>query len=143
MFNFTNEIAEECNVDFEFNEFKFPKYNLPSGVSEGEYIRKIVFKGLAKKYLKLEISGLEAIREDDIKEKLKENGFENVVERIEYELDIIDKMGYNGYFYHCLGFLLNILKKMGFMLGQEEVRRQEVWLRMHLISQKLILCSII
>ena len=113
---FTNEIAEECNVDFEFNEFKFPKYNLPSGVSEGEYIRKIVFKGLAKKYLKLEISGLEAIREHDIKEKLKENVFENVVERIEYELDIIDKMGYNGYFIIVWDFI-KYSKENGIYVG--------------------------
>lgn len=72
------KIARECNVSFEFDKFKFPEYNLPEGKSETEYIRELVYDGLKKKY----------------GEPLEEK----ITERAEYELDIINKMGYNGYF---------------------------------------------
>lgn len=38
------------------------------------------------------------MKEVKIREELLKNNLENVLERAEYELEIIDKMGYNGYF---------------------------------------------
>ena len=72
------KIARECNVVFEFDKFKFPKYDLPEGTSEETFIRKLVYEGLEKKY------------DSNLSDEIKE--------RTEYELDIINKMGYNGYF---------------------------------------------
>ena len=115
------KIAENCNVDFEFHHFKFPKYSLPENVSEREFLRNLVFKGIFQKYLKKSISNAEKLRLDKefevikkefakdeiagqklkeikIREELLKNNLENVLERAEYELEIIDKMGYNGYF---------------------------------------------
>lgn len=71
-------IVNNSQVDFNFDEFKFPKYNLPEGVTEKEYLRKIVYNGLNEKY------------ENKLSQK--------VIDRIEYELKIINDMGYNGYF---------------------------------------------
>ncbi len=72
------KIARECNVVFEFDKFKFPKYDLPEGTSEETFIRELVYEGLEKKY------------GSDLSDEIKK--------RTEYELDIINKMGYNGYF---------------------------------------------
>ncbi|BBM54270.1 DNA polymerase III subunit alpha [Leptotrichia wadei] len=115
------KIVENCNVDFEFHHFKFPKYSLPENVSEREFLRNLVFEGIFQKYLKKSISNAEKLRLDKefevikkefvkdeiagqklkeikIREELLKNNLENVLERAEYELEIIDKMGYNGYF---------------------------------------------
>ncbi len=72
-------IAERCNVDIEFGQFKFPDYKLPTCVKTVEaLLRKLVYIGLAKRYP----YGLT----------------KSIVERVEYELGIIEKMGYAGYF---------------------------------------------
>ena len=46
-----NYVVENCNVNFEFDNFKFPKYELPEGTSEEQYIRKLVYEGAALKYM--------------------------------------------------------------------------------------------
>ena len=77
--NNTLEIASRCNVDIEFGKFKFPQYKIPTCVDSIEaFLRKLVYIGLGKRYPK----GLT----------------KTVTERIEYELSIIEKMGYAGYF---------------------------------------------
>ncbi|WP_314396957.1 DNA polymerase III subunit alpha, partial [Leptotrichia shahii] len=119
--NNVEKIVENCNVDFEFHHFKFPKYSLPQNVSEKEFLRNLVFDGLFQKYLKKSVSDSEKLQMDKnfeiiekeiakdeitgqklkevkIREELLRNHLENVLERAEYELEIIDKMGYNGYF---------------------------------------------
>ena len=119
--NNVEKIVENCNVDFEFHHFKFPKYSLPQNVSEKEFLRNLVFDGLFQKYLKKSVSDSEKLQMDKnfeiiekeiakdeiagqklkevkIREELLRNNLENVLERAEYELEIIYKMGYNGYF---------------------------------------------
>ena len=119
--NNVEKIVENCNVDFEFHHFKFPKYSLPQNVSEKEFLQNLVFEGLFHKYLKKSVSDFEKLQLDKnfeiiekeiakdeiagqklkevkIREELLKNNLENVLERAEYELEIIDKMGYNGYF---------------------------------------------
>ena len=119
--NNVEKIVENCNVDFEFHHFKFPKYSLPQNISEKEFLRNLVFEGLFRKYLKKFVSDSEKLQLDKnfeiiekeiakdeiagqklkevkIREELLKNNLENVLERAEYELETIDKMGYNGYF---------------------------------------------
>ena len=119
--NNVEKIVENCNVDFEFHHFKFPKYSLPQNVSEKEFLRNLVFEGLFHKHLKKSVSDSEKLQLDKnfeiiekeiakdeiaaqklkevkIQEELLKNNLENVLKRAEYELEIIDKMGYNGYF---------------------------------------------
>ena len=119
--NNVEKIVENCNVDFEFHHFKFPKYSLPQNMSEKEFLRNLVFDGIFQKYLKKAVSDSEKLQLDKnfeiiekeiakdeiagqklkevkIREELLKNNLENVLKRAEYELEIIDKMGYNGYF---------------------------------------------
>lgn len=75
----SERIAERCNVQIDFGNFKFPKYNIPTCVkTENEFLRKLVYRGLNERYPK----GID----------------EEVLERTEYELEVIEKMGYSGYF---------------------------------------------
>jgi len=74
----TIKIAERCNVELTLGKFIFPDFPLPEGVTADELLRQKTFAGLEKKGLK------------DRPE---------VVERLEYELGIIQMKGYAAYFH--------------------------------------------
>ena len=75
----TVKIAEKCNVDFEFGNTKLPNYEVPKEyATHSEYFKKLARDGLCKRY--------------------GENLSEEIKERFEYELSIIEKMGYVDYF---------------------------------------------
>lgn len=73
----TLKIAEDCNFHFDFNTNHMPAFQTPEGLTEKEYLRKICQKGLVDRY------------GEDNKE---------AQERLDYELNVIDQMGYNAYF---------------------------------------------
>jgi len=74
----TVEIADRCNVELELGGQLIPSYATPTGNSEHEYVRDLVFEGLARRY------GSPPPAE--------------AIERAEYELGVIDRMGFNAYF---------------------------------------------
>ena len=93
----TVKIAEKCNLEIEFGKFKFPEYDVGEefkGVHE--YLRKLVYDGLDKRYP----NGVE----------------ENVIERVEYELEIISKMEYEEYFVVVWDFI-DYAKKQNIPIG--------------------------
>lgn len=112
----TFNLAENCSMDFEFDVFKFPKYELPSGVSENFYIRKLVYEGIALRYLKENIEITKEKQEDEIKEKLTSKKMEYVFQRADYELKVINNMGYNGYFIIVWDFI-KYAKENGVYVG--------------------------
>ncbi len=73
----TVKIAEQCNVDFDFDTVYLPEYEVPHGISKVDYLRKICFKGLKKRY-------------NPVTEELEE--------RLNEELSVIESMGYVEYF---------------------------------------------
>ena len=73
----TGKIAERCNVEIEFGVTKLPKFDVPDGYTAWEYLNKLCFEGLDKRYT-------------DNKEELKK--------RLNYELGVIKDMGYVDYF---------------------------------------------
>lgn len=73
----TQVIADKCNLDFSFNEIHLPRYPLAQGVEPKQFLRDLCFQGLDKKY---------------------GQRTESLIERLEYELRVIDEMGYNDYF---------------------------------------------
>ena len=81
----TVKIAERCNFEIENNGFILPKYPVPNGKGAGEYLRSLVLSGLEKR----EKNGTIVFRNHDKNEYL---------ERIDYELSVIDSMGYSDYF---------------------------------------------
>jgi DNA polymerase III subunit alpha len=74
----TAEIAERCDVELELGRQLIPRYPTPGGLSEGEYLRSLVQQGLRHRY------------GDPIPAQ--------ATERATYELDVIDRMGFNAYF---------------------------------------------
>lgn len=77
----TQKIADRCNVEIEFGVTKLPKYDVPEGYTSWEYLNKLCFDGLQKRYAK---PGEEVEPE--------------LVDRLKYELDVIQTMGYVDYF---------------------------------------------
>ncbi|WP_069997318.1 DNA polymerase III subunit alpha [Cellulosilyticum sp. I15G10I2] len=73
----TAQIAERCNVTFDFHELKLPSFDVPDNVTPEDYLRKICYEGLKNRY-------------QPVTELLKD--------RLEYELDIIIQMGFVDYF---------------------------------------------
>ena len=76
----TIKLADKCNVSIDFSKQHLPKYKTKNNVSSKAYLNALVYKGLS-----LRIKGKKVDR------KLYEK-------RLKYELDVIDKMGYNDYF---------------------------------------------
>lgn len=74
----TSLIAERCNVEFEFGNIKLPKFTIEGVDDNKAYFRELCRKGMFEKY------GAEPP--------------EKVTERMEYELDVITKMGYTDYY---------------------------------------------
>lgn len=73
----TDKIAKRCHVEIEFGVTKLPKYDVPDGMTSLEYLNKLCYEGLNKRY-------------PDADDKLKE--------RLKYELNVIQTMGYVDYF---------------------------------------------
>ncbi|MEG1158858.1 MAG: DNA polymerase III subunit alpha [Acidaminococcaceae bacterium] len=73
----TNKIAERCNVELEFGHLLLPEFPLPAGLTEMEYLRQLCVEGMPQRYP--ELTGAEQ-------------------QRLDYELGVIAKMGYPGYF---------------------------------------------
>jgi DNA polymerase III subunit alpha len=74
----TLEIAERCDVELELDRQLIPRYPTPNGESEGSYLRSLVLEGLRERY------GDPAPAE--------------ALERADYELGVIERMGFSGYF---------------------------------------------
>ena len=73
----TQKIADRCNVEIVFGEKKLPKYDVPDGFTSWEYLNKLCYEGLERRY-----------PGDD----------PTIRERLEYELSVIKRMGYVDYF---------------------------------------------
>ena len=99
----TKRIADRCNVDLQLGRILIPKFPVPDGEDEKTFLDKLVFQGLVYRYggKKLEDTvdmSVEACRK--ILEKVDKDRDElhKILPRIDYELSVVDKMGYNGYF---------------------------------------------
>ncbi len=80
----TVKIAERCNLEFNFDGYKLPRYPTPHGISAGEHLRRLTNEGIQKRLADktLDFDGKEQVYKD----------------RIAYELGVIDSMGYSDYF---------------------------------------------
>ena len=74
----TAKIAELCNVEFEFGKYHLPHFQLPEGWTDGEaYFKKLCLDGFARRY---------------------PDGPEEYRKQLQYEMDMIRKMGFVDYF---------------------------------------------
>ena len=94
--NTTLEIAERCNLDFTFGELKLPYFTAPDGRENGEYFRSRCYEGLRRHY--------------------GENPDPKIVERLEYEISVVEKMGYVDY-YLIVNDFIEYAKSQGIPVG--------------------------
>ena len=93
----TVKIANECNFDFEFGVTKLPNYEVPKEFkTHPEYFRKLCDDGIRKRY--------------------GENPSKEVLDRLEYEISVIEKMGYVDYYLIVWDFI-NYAKSVGISVG--------------------------
>ncbi len=123
----TGKIAERCNVSIEFGVTKLPKYDVPDGLTAKEYLRKLCEEGFEKKYpdrnqeakkensdLEEEVKKEKPDLEGEVKQKYPDR--QELRERLEYELETIENMGYVEYFLIVWDFI-NYAKKNKIMVG--------------------------
>lgn len=91
----TVKIAEMCNIEFDFNTIHLPKYDVPEGYTPDTYLRELCFKGLEERY---------------------DNPSQEIIDRLNYELGVIEKMGYVEYFLITWDFI-NFSKENNIMVG--------------------------
>lgn len=97
----TVKIAERCNVDFEFGHTILPNFDTPNNMDHFEFLRNMCYNGLIKKY-KLDVDSSSTNYYDfgDIENKIKyvKENRKDLYERLEYELSVVNKMGYTDYY---------------------------------------------
>jgi len=108
----TAAIAERCTVSLELGEILIPKFPTPKGQNEKTYLEEKVWQGLAWRYATIDQAEAQKLNVADIKKKLPQE----VVERAEFELGVVNKMGFNGYFLIVADFI-NWGKDRGIVFG--------------------------
>ena len=97
----TVKIAEMCNAEYDFDTIHLPKYEVPSGFTDNkQYLKYLVTTGLERRF---EIKGIYADQSVYLK-------------RAEYELSVINSMGYTDYYLIVWDFI-NFAKTNGIMVG--------------------------
>ncbi len=112
----TKVIADRCNVTIELGGMLIPKFPVPEGMNEKTYLDKLVYSGLAERYASAERATAEAMSIGEVKQLLKDGDRQDVLDRAEFELSVIDRMGFNGYFLIVQEFI-NWGKEQGIMFG--------------------------
>ena len=80
----TQKIAEMCNVELDFGTHHLPEFKLQEGYTNISYLEELAFNGLKKRY---------------------PNNYEDVSDRLKYEISIIKKMGFVDYFLIVADFI--------------------------------------
>ncbi|MBP3520186.1 MAG: DNA polymerase III subunit alpha [Oscillospiraceae bacterium] len=92
----TQKIADMCNVEFEFGKYHLPEFHLPEGESDPDaYFEKLCRQGFARRY---------------------PDNPEGYEKQLEYEMDMIRKMGFVDYFLIVSDFI-GFAKRSGIPVG--------------------------
>ncbi len=94
-FENTVKIAERCNLEFVFHEYHLPSFPVPEGYTNEEYFRHLCQAGFRERY-------------DDPPQ--------SYVDRLEYEINVISRMGYVNYYLIVWDFI-RYAKEAGIPVG--------------------------
>src|SRR3954468_2561358 len=92
----TAEIAERCELEIELGKQLIPRFPTPDGVPEGDYLSELAHAGLRQRY--------------------SDPPPAEAVERLEMELDVIGRMGFDAYFLIVWDFV-KFAKENGIAVG--------------------------
>ncbi len=95
----TVKIADMCNVEIELGKTQLPYFEVPDGFGQSSYLRKLCENGLEKRYDK---------NYNDIEVGIRE--------RMDYELSVVERMGWPSYFLIVADFV-NWAKNQGIVVG--------------------------
>ncbi|MFA6536923.1 MAG: DNA polymerase III subunit alpha [Patescibacteria group bacterium] len=100
----TLKIADMCDVEIPLGKIQLPYYEVPEGMTDFEMVKKLCFDNINERY------GFDPFREEfPDKEKV-------IVDRVNYELSVIEKTGYSSYFLIVQDFI-NWAKNNGVVVG--------------------------
>ena len=109
----TVKIAERCDVTIKQGGILIPTFPVPEdGIGERDYLNKLCWQGLAWRYGGIPKEDIIHITEA----KARELVAAAMVQRLDYELGVISKMGYDGYFLIVADFI-NWGKNQGIIFG--------------------------
>jgi DNA polymerase III subunit alpha len=91
----TRVIADRCDISFEFGTYHIPSFAVPHGETESSLLKTLCEKGAKKRYAKMT---------------------KEAKARLDYELQVIDDMGFSGYFLIVADFV-GYAKKQGITVG--------------------------
>jgi DNA polymerase-3 subunit alpha len=91
----TSKIADMCNLELKFGEELLPHFEIPENTDEKTYLRELCEIGLGQRY---------------------DQTSPEIIERLEFELKVITKMGYGSYFLIVADFV-NFAKSRGILVG--------------------------
>ena len=94
-FENTVKIADRCNLEFTFHEYHLPSFPVPEGYTNEGYFRELCYKGFRERY---------------------ENPPEEYIDRLEYEIGVISRMGYVNYYLIVWDFI-RYAKEQGIPVG--------------------------
>ena len=94
-FENTCKIADRCNLEFVFNEYHLPSFPVPEGYTNEEYFRKLCMDGFKERY---------------------PNAPAEYMDRLEYEIGVISRMGYVNYYLIVWDFI-RYAKEQGIPVG--------------------------
>ena len=94
-FENTQKIADRCNLEFVFNEYHLPTFPVPEGYTDETYFRKLCMDGFRERYSQAP---------------------ESYLERLEYEIGVISRMGYVNYYLIVWDFIRHA-KENGIPVG--------------------------
>ncbi len=89
----TVKIAESCELDLEFGQTLVPRYSTPNNKPSMEYLKELCYEGLNKRF---------------------NNPSEEVIERLGYELGIIEETKFSDYFLVCWD-IFNFVNERGIL----------------------------
>jgi len=92
----TLAVAERCDLELAFGQFHLPKYDVPAGHTLDSYLERLAFEGLTRRY-----GGSPS---------------DAVTERLRYELSVVSKMGFSGYFLVVWDFI-TYARRQGIAVG--------------------------
>ncbi len=108
----TRALADRCDLELVLGKILIPKFPVPKGETEKSYLHKLVYSGIAWRYLGKSGDEAKKMTIEAIKKLLTEE----IAKRAEFELRTIDDMGFNGYFLIIQDFI-NWGKDQGIVFG--------------------------
>jgi DNA polymerase III subunit alpha len=108
----SKKIAEKCDFEIELGKILIPKFPTPEGRDESQYLELLVWQGLTWRYCGIERKDLGSITIKKAQSLLKTE----IVQRAKFELEVVNKMGFNGYFLIVQDFI-NWGKDRGIVFG--------------------------